>query len=217
MSRQVAALAGGAISICLCSCSLASPPAELASGNANETAKEAPSGFDDATNGFENQEAFDRDREAFEEVETIRPQRTAPTAKPAIAGKRMKDWLSGGYDGSSSSEQASGGGLGPVYNATSCASCHQNPVSGSSSQISEMRAGHNEKGKFIEHPGGSLVHQRAIDAAIQEHVTAGDTIRTLRMSTTTLGNGFIEMIPDEEIRQTQKVRRRHNQSESPRH
>src|SRR5205814_567778 len=32
-------------------------------------------------------------------------------------------------------------GLGPVYNATSCVSCHQNPVSGSSSQISEIRAG----------------------------------------------------------------------------
>src|SRR6267143_5481700 len=33
-------------------------------------------------------------------------------------------------------------GLGPIYNAQSCAECHQNPVSGGISQISELRAGH---------------------------------------------------------------------------
>src|SRR2546426_8492887 len=37
-------------------------------------------------------------------------------------------------------------GLGPVYNAQSCAECHQNPVTGSSSQISDLRAGHNDDG-----------------------------------------------------------------------
>src|SRR5947209_3008317 len=34
-------------------------------------------------------------------------------------------------------------GLGPVYNAQSCRECHQNPVTGSISQINELRAGHN--------------------------------------------------------------------------
>src|SRR5437763_5281227 len=33
-------------------------------------------------------------------------------------------------------------GLGPVYNAQSCAECHQNPVTAAGSQISELRAGH---------------------------------------------------------------------------
>src|SRR6476646_1353394 len=33
-------------------------------------------------------------------------------------------------------------GLGPVYNAQSCSACHQNPVTGGISQISELRAGH---------------------------------------------------------------------------
>src|SRR5437762_12075259 len=33
-------------------------------------------------------------------------------------------------------------GLGPLYNAQSCRECHQNPVSGGSSQISELRVGH---------------------------------------------------------------------------
>jgi hypothetical protein len=35
-------------------------------------------------------------------------------------------------------------GLGPVYNSTACVGCHQNPVTGSSSQTSEIRAGHRE-------------------------------------------------------------------------
>jgi hypothetical protein len=32
-------------------------------------------------------------------------------------------------------------GLGPVYNATSCVTCHQNPNSGAASQITELRVG----------------------------------------------------------------------------
>ena len=30
-------------------------------------------------------------------------------------------------------------GLGPVYNAQACAECHQNPVTGATSQITELR------------------------------------------------------------------------------
>src|SRR5262245_18236877 len=37
--------------------------------------------------------------------------------------------------------EATPDGLGPVYNATSCVSCHQNPVTGSSCQVAELRAG----------------------------------------------------------------------------
>src|SRR5882672_3069934 len=37
-------------------------------------------------------------------------------------------------------------GLGPVFNAQSCAECHNNPVTGGISQISELRAGHNDGG-----------------------------------------------------------------------
>src|SRR3982750_2200009 len=77
--------------------------------------------FDNQTNGFEGQAAFDEDRKSFEETETILP------------------------------EEGTNGGLGPVYNATSCVSCHQNPVSGSSSQIAEIRAGHF--GSDPSHPG----------------------------------------------------------------
>src|ERR1700750_2981966 len=34
-----------------------------------------------------------------------------------------------------------GDGLGPVYNAQSCTECHQNPVTGPTSQVTELRAG----------------------------------------------------------------------------
>src|SRR5262245_27635968 len=58
-------------------------------------------------------------------------------------------------------------GLGPVYNAQSCAECHQNPITGAVSQISELRAGHrNGAGDFVDAPGGSLINDRAIDASI---------------------------------------------------
>ena len=41
-------------------------------------------------------------------------------------------------------------GLGPVYNATACVDCHQNPVTGGISQITELRAGHNDaNGNFV--------------------------------------------------------------------
>ena len=86
-------------------------------------------------------------------------------------------------------------GLGPVYNAQSCAECHQNPVTGAISQISELRAGHNDgAGNFVDAPGGSLINDRAINAAIQERVPGTETVRTFRMSTNTLGDGFVEAI-----------------------
>jgi CxxC motif-containing protein (DUF1111 family) len=86
-------------------------------------------------------------------------------------------------------------GLGPVYNAQACAECHQNPVTGGVSQVSELRAGHrNAFGNFVDAPGGSLINDRAIDASIQERVPNGENIRTFRMSTNVLGAGFIEAI-----------------------
>lgn len=86
-------------------------------------------------------------------------------------------------------------GIGPVYNAQSCTECHQNPVTGAGSQISELRAGHLDIfGNFIDAAGGSLINDRAINAAIQERVAGVDNIRTFRMSTNVLGDGFVEAI-----------------------
>jgi CxxC motif-containing protein (DUF1111 family) len=92
-------------------------------------------------------------------------------------------------------------GLGPVYNALGCADCHQDPITGSSSQVSELRAGHLDNfGNFVDAPGGSLIHDRAINAGIHERVAGAENIRTLRMSLTALGDGFVEAINSDTIR-----------------
>jgi CxxC motif-containing protein (DUF1111 family) len=99
-------------------------------------------------------------------------------------------------------------GLGPVYNATSCVSCHQNPNSGAASQITELRVGHNdENGNFVNPnifindgkntiTGRSIVNDRAIGPEAQEHIPATENIRTLRAALNTLGDGFVEAIDD---------------------
>ena len=86
-------------------------------------------------------------------------------------------------------------GLGPVYNTQSCAECHQTPVTGAASQVSELRAGHRDaSGNFVDAPGGSLINDRAIDPSIQERVPGSENIRTFRMSLNTLGDGYVEAI-----------------------
>jgi CxxC motif-containing protein (DUF1111 family) len=85
-------------------------------------------------------------------------------------------------------------GLGPVYNAQSCAECHQNPVTGGISQITELRAGHFNGVNFVDHPGGSLINDRSIDANFQERVLGGNEVRTFRTSLNVLGDGFVEAI-----------------------
>ena len=99
-------------------------------------------------------------------------------------------------------------GLGPVYNATSCTDCHQNPVTGGPSQITEIRVGHKDaNGNFVNPTvlindgqnsisGRSIVDDRTICTQAQEHVPTTETIRTLRAVNNTLGDGFVEAIDD---------------------
>jgi CxxC motif-containing protein (DUF1111 family) len=112
-------------------------------------------------------------------------------------------------------------GLGPVYNAQSCRECHQNPVTGAISQITELRAGHTKDNTFFDAPGGSLINNRGIptpnysddhkSAKVQERVpplftaaiipggtaiTDEEPTRTFRTSLNTLGDGFVEAIAD---------------------
>jgi CxxC motif-containing protein (DUF1111 family) len=88
-------------------------------------------------------------------------------------------------------------GLGPVYNAQSCAECHQNPVTGATSQVTELRAGtQDSSGNFTNPPGGSLINDRAINAAIQERLTTTQNIVATRSSLNALGDGFVESIAD---------------------
>jgi CxxC motif-containing protein (DUF1111 family) len=99
-------------------------------------------------------------------------------------------------------------GLGPVYNATACVSCHENPNSGSGGQITELRVGHNDaNGNFVNPTilindgmttitGRSIVNDRAICPQAQEQIPATENIRALRAVLNTLGDGFVEAIDD---------------------
>lgn len=102
-------------------------------------------------------------------------------------------------------------GLGPVYNATACVACHQNPVTGGPSQITELRVGHKDAdGNFVNPTivindganvieGRSLVNDRAICPQAQEHVPDSENIRTRRGVLNTLGDGFVEAISDDTL------------------
>ena len=99
-------------------------------------------------------------------------------------------------------------GLGPVYNATACVSCHENPNSGGASQFTELRVGHkDENGNFVNPTifindgmntitGRSIVNDRAIGPEAQEHIPATENIHALRAALNTLGDGFVEAIDD---------------------
>jgi CxxC motif-containing protein (DUF1111 family) len=87
-------------------------------------------------------------------------------------------------------------GMGPTFNNTSCVSCHENPRSqaGTGSQITELRAGHFNGVSFVDHPGGSLINDRANDRSIQEHILSGNEVQTLRLTLSLAGDGFVEAI-----------------------
>lgn len=150
-------------------------------GQAAAQPTEAATGFDDQSNGFSDPARRQADEKFFEEVEHIAPD-----------------------------------GLGPLYNAQSCRECHQTPVSGAASQITELRVGHLEAHGLFQNPeipinhgaevikDRTLVNDRAICPEIQEHVPATETVRTTRLATSTLGDGYVEAIPDETLLQIRR-------------
>src|ERR1700722_11133259 len=152
----------------------------LSSSAPNST--EAPTGFDNKSNGVAEDATHQADQTKFEEVE------------------QLSD------------------GVGPLYNAQSCRECHQSPVSGAASQVTELRVGHQGPDGHFRNPdipinhgtevisGRSLVNDRAIcpNAAfpnyeIQERVPETETIRTFRLSLNLLGDGFVEAVADQTL------------------
>ncbi len=140
-------------------------------GGAHPT--EAPAGFDNQTNGFDPQGP------PFESI----------TEDTVVPGNSFNDNRFVFEEVETVAD-----GLGPTYNAQSCRECHQNVVTGGASQIAEHRTGHLEAGQFFESPGGSLIQSRSTYAEMAERVAVEDDIRTFRISTNTLGDGFIEAI-----------------------
>jgi CxxC motif-containing protein (DUF1111 family) len=145
----------------------------------------------------------------------------APILPEAPAGFDNKsnglvdDATHGGDQGKFDEIEQISDGLGPLYNAQSCRECHQNPTSGGSSQVSELRVGHRDPDGKFQNPeipiargaeiikGRTLVNDRAIcpnasfpSTEIQERVPNSEKIRTFRVSLNILGDGFVEAVPD---------------------
>ncbi len=116
---------------------------------------DAPTGFDNKTNGMVDDATHQADQTKFDETE------------------QLSD------------------GLGPLYNAQSCRECHQNPVSGAASQVTELRVGHLGPDGHFRTPdipiadgaevisGRSLVNDRAIcpNAAFPDRGNSGTRSR----------------------------------------
>ncbi len=85
-------------------------------------------------------------------------------------------------------------GLGPTYNDVGCVECHQSVDVGAFSQTMEFRAGHITNGAFVDAPGGQLIHARGTDSDIVEHISTAETVKAFRVTTSTLGDGFVEAL-----------------------
>src|SRR5678810_711773 len=85
-------------------------------------------------------------------------------------------------------------GLGPTYNDVGCVECHQSVDVGAFSQAMEFRAGHITNGAFVDAPGGQLIHTRGTDSDVVEHVSTAETVKAFRITTSTLGDGFVECL-----------------------
>ena len=94
-------------------------------------------------------------------------------------------------------------GLGPAFNATSCAVCHSVPAVGGTSAIAEVRAGkRGPGGEFVplDPSGESLFHLFSVPGhACQPVIPADATIIVRRVPIPVFGAGLVEAIPDEAL------------------
>jgi CxxC motif-containing protein (DUF1111 family) len=94
-------------------------------------------------------------------------------------------------------------GLGPAFNATSCAVCHNVPAVGGTSVIAEVRAArHGPGGEFVplDASGETLFHLFSIPShACQPTIPPEATIVVRRVPIPLFGAGLVEAIPDETI------------------
>ncbi len=140
--------------------------------------REAPAAFDNRTNGFDPQgPVFD----------TLDENNVVPL-RSFNDNRFIFEEVEGVSDG-----------LGPTFNAQACRECHQNIVTGGASQVAEHRTGRMELLQFVESVGCSLIQSRSTHPDIFERVPFEDSVSTLRISTNTLGAGFIEAIANDTL------------------
>jgi CxxC motif-containing protein (DUF1111 family) len=92
-------------------------------------------------------------------------------------------------------------GLGPLFNGSSCAQCHNIPAIGGTGTIVEIRAGYrDEGGRFYAPPGGTLMQLFSVPPHnCQVAVYEEANVIGKRISIQLFGAGLIEAIPDETL------------------
>jgi CxxC motif-containing protein (DUF1111 family) len=92
-------------------------------------------------------------------------------------------------------------GLGPLFNAAGCASCHNVPVIGGMTAMTEMRAGHRDAdGKFHIVGRTTLFQMFSIpDHRCQAVMPAEVNVIARRMPIPLFGAGLVEAVPDETL------------------
>jgi CxxC motif-containing protein (DUF1111 family) len=99
--------------------------------------------------------------------------------------------------------EASEEGLGPAFNGTSCAVCHNVPAIGGTSPVAEMRAGRvNERGEFetLDDTGETLFHLFSVPGhACQPIVPVDANVFARRVPIPVFGAGLVEAIPDDTL------------------
>jgi CxxC motif-containing protein (DUF1111 family) len=95
-------------------------------------------------------------------------------------------------------------GLGPAFNGTSCAVCHNVPAIGGGGLIAEIRAGRrNARGEFetLDASGETLFHLFSVPGhGCQPVVPADANVFARRVPIPLFGAGLVEAIPDETLR-----------------
>ena len=92
-------------------------------------------------------------------------------------------------------------GLGPVFNQTSCASCHNNPVGGPGAQFVTHFGRLGKKGGFeaLDQLGGTLLQAQSINDDCIETIPAEANVTTLRVTPGVLAYGLVEAITDADL------------------
>lgn len=120
---------------------------------------------------------------------------------PGITAREFTEFRLGLND--FSEVESSEEGLGPAFNATSCAVCHNVPAIGGSSTILEVRAATtDDEGNFkaLDESGETLIHLFSTPShGCQPRVPDAATVIAHRASIPVFGAGLVEAIPDDRL------------------
>ena len=95
-------------------------------------------------------------------------------------------------------------GLGPAFNATSCAVCHNQPAIGGTSLILETRAAYRDgsgRVRALNDAGDTLIHLFSVPShSCQPSMPPDANVVAHRIPIPLFGAGLVEAIPDDTIR-----------------